>query len=233
MLDLWLLESAAAPPGADPDHHLIRSGMGNFISSLGEDLPIRVATPVTSIEWGGSGGVSLTTPAGTVRAKAVIVTAPMGVLASGQIAFSPALPDAYQSAIGQLPMSVVEKTWLRFSAPIFDVSDGQSYLGEILRPGSVPPGIQFNFFGTNVMACIVGGPVASELARAGRDALIAFAKQSAAELFGPLPSGVSFTATTSSWTNDPYSQGAYTHGVPGDVGTLSGQRAAAGAIAAL
>jgi hypothetical protein len=32
------------------------------------------------------------------------------------------------------------------------------------------------------MACIVGGAVALELARAGRDALIDFGKQSAAEL---------------------------------------------------
>ncbi|HZR83421.1 MAG TPA: NAD(P)/FAD-dependent oxidoreductase [Candidatus Binatia bacterium] len=217
-LDLWLLASGDAPPGGDPDHFLIRSGMGNYISSLGEDLPVELDTPVTSIDWGGSGGVILATPAGTVRAKAVIVTVPMGVLASEQIAFSPGLPSVYLATFDQLPMSAVEKTWLRFSERVFDVTDDRIYLGQILRNDRIPPGVQFNFFGTDVMACIVGGDVARGLARDGRDALVDFAMQSAADLFGPLPPGVTVTATTSTWTNDPYSRGSYTHAVPGGVG---------------
>src|SRR5581483_10465015 len=155
-LDLWLLASGDAPPGGDPDHFLIRSGMGNYISSLGEDLPVELDTPVTSIDWGGSGGVILATPAGTVRAKAVIVTVPMGVLASEQIAFSPGLPSVYLATFDQLPMSAVEKTWLRFSERVFDVTDDRIYLGQILRNDRIPPGVQFNFFGTDVMAGGVG-----------------------------------------------------------------------------
>jgi monoamine oxidase len=153
-----------------------------------------------------------------VRAKTVIVTVPMGVLSSGQIAFSPALPAAYLAAIDQLPMAAVEKTWLQFSEPIFDVDDQQAYLGQMVRPGGTPPGIQFNYFGTNTMGCIIGGPVAIELAREGREALIEHAKRAAADMFGPLPSGVTVLATTSTWHEDPYARGAYTRAVPGGVG---------------
>ena len=218
VLDIWLLESAAPEVETGPDHHLISSGMGNFISSLGDDVPIKLGTPVTAIEWGGTRGVRLATPAGTVRARAVIVTVPMGVLSSGQIAFSPSLPAPYLATFDQLPMGVVEKTWLRFSKPVFDVSDQQTYYGQILRADGIPPGILFNVFGTNMMACIVGGDVALGLVREGREALIDFAKRSAAELFGPLPSGVTVTATTSSWYTEEYSRGAYSHAIPGGVG---------------
>jgi monoamine oxidase len=218
VLDLWLLQSPLPVPETGPDHYLIRSGMGNFISSLGDGIPVRRRTPVTAIEWGGTNGVRLATPAGTVRAKTVIVTVPMGVLSSGQIAFSPSLPAPYLATFDQLPMAVVEKTWLRFSKPVFGVADEQTYLGQILRADGIPPGIQFNFFGTDVLACIVGGPVALSLVGEGRDALIDFAKQSAAELFGPPPSGVSVTATTSSWYREEYTRGAYTHAIPGGVG---------------
>jgi monoamine oxidase len=217
VLDQWLLQAPLPLVEEDADHYLIRSGMGNFISSLGDDIAVKLDTPVTAIDWGGSGGVSLTTPAGTVRAKAVIVTVPMGVLASGQIAFSPALPAPYLATFDQLPMSVVEKTWLHFSKPIFDASDQQTYLGQILRAKGTPPGIQFNFFGTNVLGCIYGGPVAVDVGRQGRGAMIEFAKESAAQLFGPIPSGVEVKATTSTWHADELTRGAYTQAIPGGV----------------
>lgn len=218
VLDLWLLQSPSPLPAVGPDHHLIRSGMGNFISSLADGIPVKRRTPVTAIEWGGANGVRLATPNGTVQARTVIVTVPMGVLSSGQIAFSPALPTPHLATFDQLPMAVVEKTWLRFSQPIFGIADQQTYLGQILRDDVIPPDIQFNFFGTNVMACIVGGDVALDLVRDGRDALIDFARQSAADLFGPPPPGVTVTATTSSWYTEEYTRGAYTHAIPGGVG---------------
>lgn len=218
VLDQWLLQAPLPLVESAPDHQLIRSGMGNFISSLGAGIPVKLNTPVTAIDWGGSAGVRLATPAGTVRAKTVILSVPMGVLASEQIAFSPALPAPYLATIDQLPMRVVEKTWLRFSKPVFDVSDQLTYLGQALRTQGTPPGIQFNFFGTNVLGCIYGGPVALDLAGQGRDAMIEFARQSAAELFGPPPSGVAVTATTSTWHEDEFTRGAYTQAIPGGVG---------------
>jgi monoamine oxidase len=115
-------------------------------------------------------------------------------------------------------MATVEKTWLRFSKPVFDAADPQAYLGQLLRTQGTPPGIQFNFFGTNVLGCIYGGPVALDVVRQGPDAQIEFAKQSAADLFGPLPAGVTVTATTSSWYNEEFTHGAYSRPVPGGVG---------------
>lgn len=215
-LDQWLLECVEAPDGA-PDHYVVRTGMGNFIRSLLGEIPVRLGTPVTAIDWG-AGGVRLTTPAGTVRASSVIVTVPMGVLASGQIAFSPQLPDPYLATFDQLQMGVVEKLWLHFSQRVFDVSGDVNAYAQIVRPTGTPANVVFNFFGADVAVCIVGGPVALDLHREGRDAMVAFAKESAAEIFGPTPSGVEVRAVTSSWYTEEYSRGSYTYAVPGGVG---------------
>jgi monoamine oxidase len=219
-LDQWLLECVEASDGA-PDHYLIRTGMGNFIRSLLGDIPVRLGTPVTAIDWGGSGGVSLTTPAGIVRAQSVIVTVPVGVLASGQIAFAPELPGPYLATLDQLRMGVVEKLWLHFSEPIFDVSGALNYYAQLVRPAGTPADVVFNFFGASVALCICGGPVALDLHRRGRDAMVAFAKESAAELFGPTPSGVEVRAVTSSWYTEEYTRGSYTYAIPGGVGARS------------
>jgi monoamine oxidase len=136
------------------------------------------------------------------------------------IAFSPELPAPYLAAVDRLPMSAVEKTWLRFSERIFDVDDEQARLGQILRNGRIGD-IQLNFFGTNVMVCIVGGNLARELLGDGREAMVDFALRSAAELFGPLRPGVTVTSTASPWHTDEYARGSYSHAVPGGVGARS------------
>jgi len=54
--------------------------------------------------------VSVTTASGQVyNTKTAIVTASTGVLASGGIAFTPALPGAYTQAFRRLPLANVYK----------------------------------------------------------------------------------------------------------------------------
>jgi len=55
-------------------------------------LPIRLNTIVDKIRWSGT-GVSIESNAGTLRAKACILTPSTGVLGSGAIGFDPPLPD--------------------------------------------------------------------------------------------------------------------------------------------
>lgn len=99
--------------------YLIRTGMGNFVSrELGTGVAVQTGTPVTAIERG-PGGVKVITTNGTVPAKAVIVTVPVGVLAANTILFTPALPQEYIDAFAALPMGNLEKIALAFSADVF------------------------------------------------------------------------------------------------------------------
>jgi len=193
--------------------YLIRSGMGNFVNSLVGELPVQLNTPVKRIRWQRAGGVRLETAAGTVDAKAVIVTAPIGVLTStsNPLAFEPALPARYVDAFHQLPMGVIEKIWLSFSKNIFDTED-QNIVGQQLH--SPTPGYQFRLFGNNVVGVIVGGALAEGPAREGKDAQIAYAKQAVAAVWGSDALHKFQAAASSGWLLGEYSQGAYSHALP-------------------
>jgi hypothetical protein len=67
-------------------------------------LDIRTGFPVTSVRHGPAGAV-LSGPSGAqLRARRVIVTAPLRVLQSGRIEFTPDLPQAKRDAIRRLRM---------------------------------------------------------------------------------------------------------------------------------
>ena len=91
---------------------------------MGADLPVRLATPATEIDWGGD-GVAVETPAGTIRARACIVTVSTGVLQAGSIRFAPALPGWKQDAIDNLPMGLLAKVALRFDGERFGLGANQ------------------------------------------------------------------------------------------------------------
>jgi monoamine oxidase len=97
VLDLFNLTQLGLPPTLpSADDRLIPSGMGNFIATFASGIPIRLSTPVSSINWDNPCGVQLTTPAGIVNARTSIVTVPLGVLASEALTFNPALPSQHQ-----------------------------------------------------------------------------------------------------------------------------------------
>ena len=75
-------------------------------------------------------GVDVHTSEGRLRASAVVVTVPLGVLREGAIDFEPGLPDRMRRAVEALEMGVLSKTFLRFEAPFWPTNvDWQEYVG--------------------------------------------------------------------------------------------------------
>ncbi len=66
----------------------VTGGYGNLISRLAQGLPVELATPVTAIDRGSAEGVTVHTARGPIGARAVIVTASTGVLASAASFFA-------------------------------------------------------------------------------------------------------------------------------------------------
>ena len=81
------------------DDYVLPEGYGTLVARYGADVPVRLGTPVTRIAWDGP-GVALETAAGTLRARAAIVTVPVPLLAAGAIAFDPPLPARALAALG-------------------------------------------------------------------------------------------------------------------------------------
>ena len=206
-----------APSGGEPlnvpseTNYLLESGYGNFLATFAAGMPIRLNTPVTRITWGRA-GVALATAAGTVTARAAIVTIPVGTLASGLVTFSPALPPAYQDALGQLPMGYDTKIGLLFDSDVFDVPQPNTFAFRFVDQKLVPL-LQSKAWGKNYAVFIIGGPIVPELEARGE--LLDYVLAEVNAIFPRATRARLVTAVSSGWNSDPYSLGSFSYAVPG------------------
>ena len=197
----------------------------------------RMGSPVTGIEWGARAGVTLTDALGeAVRASAVLVTVPLGVLkaqggARGAIGFAPALPAAKRRALAALAMGAVVKIVFRFDEPFWE---REGFAARLRRGAGRDAGLVFFHaqgapFPTwwtcaparaPILTAWAGGPAANRL-RAGKVPAAEVALSTLADLLAmprrALAARVA-SADSRDWTADPYARGAYSHALPGGAG---------------
>jgi monoamine oxidase len=126
------------------DNYFISGGYGAYLSRLAAGLPVRVDAPVTAIDWSGA-TIALSTPHGTVRARAVVVTVPTPLLGAGCIRFTPALPPATADAIGAFLPGAYEHVVLNWPDAPFT---GPDRLAKIITPRA----------SLGLLTCIDDGP---------------------------------------------------------------------------
>lgn len=87
---------------------------------------IHLSTTVTEIKKLGDGSVEVLTEQGTkFAAKYVVVTAPIGVLQSGNIEFTPPLPETVTAAISGLGIADIGKTYFEFDKVFWPTDVGK------------------------------------------------------------------------------------------------------------
>jgi monoamine oxidase len=146
----------------------------------------------------------------------VVVAVPLGVLKRGEPRFSPALPPDRLAAVERLGFGRYEKVVLRFDEPFWRAAGLPHVLIFPRDPGD--PAVwavgQDAFGAGPVLAFQVFHSAAGHLLGATQDAAAQWALDMLAEATGgpcPAPAAVAVT----SWADDPYSGGAYTHIPPG------------------
>ena len=177
-------------------------GIGAFVAGvLGRGLDIRLGCAATAIDWQAPGGVTVHTTAGSLRARAAIVTVSTGVLGAGAIRFSPELPAATREAIAELPMGLAPHTSLDKQAR----RSGEPYMVFQCWP-----------FGRDWVQGWIGGSPARALAAEGEAAAVAFAReQLRAMLGGQAATVLSGPSLVTRWDADPWVRGAYAYARPG------------------
>jgi len=213
-VDLSDLSTADYAQSADLDpNYLIYEGYGTLVAKVGAGIPVKLSTPARTIRYGQGAGVRVETDAGTIEARAVVVTVSTGVLAAGSIRFDPELPDWKQSAIGEVPMGLLAKIPMLIEGDRFGIKPYENVLVEY-------PGMQDIYFlawpwDSDLMVGFVGGDFGWQLSAAGEDAAIDFAKQRLAQTFGSeAPKRVS-KALFTKWASNPLTRGAYAAALPG------------------
>ena len=188
-----------------------RQGYGAVLEKLGAGLPVQLSTPVSSLEWGR--GLELETPRGTIRARAVIVTVSTGVLASGNIRFSPELPRRQSDAIAALSLGSYDHIALEIPGNPFGLDNDDLVIEKSSGPRTAA--LLANIGGTPLCTVDVGGPFGRDLAQQGGQAMVAFAREWLGSIFGSgLRSAIRRSAVTR-WNDEPFALGAFSAAVPG------------------
>jgi monoamine oxidase len=84
---------------------------------------IRLASPVTALDWSGA-AVAARADGRAFVGRAAIVTLPVGVLQSGAVAFRPDLPDWKRAAIDGLRSGAIVKLIAEFRRPFWEARTG-------------------------------------------------------------------------------------------------------------
>lgn len=198
-------------PEADPQLS-IEGGLGAMIARWGAKVPVKLGVRAVRVDSTGP-TVAIETTAGQVRGRAVIVTVPTGVLATGLLGFAPQLSAARREAIEQLPMATYNKVMLQFSSKAIDAPAGRSIVG-LTRKGAPFEGI-VRPMGRDAALILVGGATARALEEEGGRAAAAFAVSALAEIFGNELRGVLGNSQATRWGKDPFARGSWSVARPG------------------
>ncbi len=196
----------------------VEGGLGRFVAHrLGAAAgPVRLGVAATAIAWDGQ-GVVVHTSEGPIRASSCIVTVSTGVLASGTIGFTPALPVPVQEAIAGLPMGLLNKVALRASgAGRLGLPNTCGIEQFVMRPGD--PAMAFIAWpdGHDHVIGFVGGSAAEALESGGAES---FARAQLLALFGAAADReFAPGALVTCWAANPLTRGAYAYARPGHAG---------------
>jgi monoamine oxidase len=202
----------------DQPSYIVAEGLGTVVATLAVDLPIALNTTVLRVDTTGK-GVTVETSDGTIAARACLVTVSTGVLASGAIQFSPALPVAKQQAIADLPMGLLVKVPLLFDGARLGLNDNEWMSYDI--PDTSPTRACFFItwpFGHDYVFGNIGGAFGWELSRDGPEATVNFALEEMVKQVGSDARKHFVKGIASDWATNPLTHGAYSAVVPGRVG---------------
>ena len=99
---------------------VLPNGLQQITDVLMDEVEIKLNHIVTKIEYHEEKKVVVHTKNKRFYSKKALVTVPLGVLKSGDIEFSPPLPESKQNAISKLGMGLLQKHWLLFDKVFWD-----------------------------------------------------------------------------------------------------------------
>jgi monoamine oxidase len=193
------------------DNLFVAGGLGAYLARLSAGLPIRLGTPATAVDWSGP-FVRIESAAGTLQARAVLVTVPIMVLQGGGIRFTPPLPSGAAEAVHGFTAGVYEHVVLHWPGSPFR---GADRLASLIGTHGEPPGLLTSVDGTPFHLFELDQPAAARLDGRDPHAPARFARAVLAEQFGPRALRRLSVPAATAWRHDPWSRGSWAVVPPG------------------
>lgn len=188
-----------------------RQGFGHLLALTAQGLPVTLATPVTEIAADVS-GVRVKTTQGEIRARAVIVTVSIGVLAEDLIRFDPPLDLDRRRALDYVTLGDYNHVALQFqtgSIPL-EADTWLTYqLAANAKGEAQGGGFLCNISGTGLTSFESAGSFSRDLQAAGPKAAIDHALGVLAGIFGTDIRRDFIKGHATNWRAEPFVRGSY------------------------
>jgi monoamine oxidase len=189
-----------------------RQGLGTLIAKLGEQVPLALSTPASHVSWSGR-DVTVETPSGKIAARAAIITVSSNVLASGNIKFTPDLPKRQLDAAARLGLGSYDRIALQLPGNPLGLGRDDVLIEQSTSTRTAL--LVANIGGSSLCAIDVAGSFGSDLSAQGEKAMIAFAAEWLAKLFGSEVAASIGKSSATRWNAAPFALGAMSVAAPG------------------
>jgi monoamine oxidase len=189
-----------------------RQGFGALLARLAQGLPVQLSTAVSHMDVSRR-QIELRTSKGYITARGAIVTASTGVLGAGKIRFDPELPRRYGDAIAKLTLGSCEQIALEFPGNPFGLQSDDLIFEKASGPRTAA--VLANASGGSLFLVRIGGAFARDLARQGEEAMVAFAVDWIASLFGSQAKQAVKRTHATQWGKEPWVLGGFSSAAPG------------------
>jgi monoamine oxidase len=188
-----------------------RQGFGALLAALAEGVTVQLSVPVKSIDTRRS--LTVETAKGTLTARAVIVTVSTNVIAAGRIQFSPELPHRAIDSFGRLSLGSYDHVALELVGNPLGLDSDDLVFEKSTDTHTAA--MLANVSGTPLCLVDVAGPFGRDLSARGEAAMVDFASQWLAGLYGAeIKKAIGRTQATR-WNADAFTLGAASAAVPG------------------
>jgi monoamine oxidase len=190
---------------------LCRQGFGALLASFADGLAVKLSTPALAVDTRGE--VRVETPKGNIAARSVIVTVSTDVITSGAIKFRPELAKRQLDAFAKLSLGSYDHVALELSGNPLGVESDDLVVEKSTDARTAA--IVANVAGTSLCLIDIAGTFGRDLAKQGEAAMVDFAADWLAGLYGADVKKAIARSHATRWNHDPWTLGAFSAAAPG------------------
>jgi len=190
-----------------------RQGYGTLLAQLAAGLPARLSTPVTKLDWDRR-GIDVYAGKSRLRARTAIVTMSTNALTAGKLEFKPELSKRHLEAAGNLALGSYDHIGLLMPGNPLVLHRDDLVFEQASGPRTAA--LLANVSGTDLHIVEVAGDFGRELSAQGEPAMLDFAREWLASLFGSGVKSAINRGHATRWNQEPWVLGAMSAALPGN-----------------